>query len=329
MNSCFLDQQHFYPDQPSSLSHLIQCLMKLVLSLNSLPQDLLGLELTLFSSCLMNFCHLIRHLMTSNYLKSFSMNPQHLNSFCCFRYLKCLIAYYLSPSYYCLRFLKYLIVYRLKPCLMNFQYLSSFGYCCLMTSIDCLHCLKSCVMSFQHLSSSYYLMTSFGCLYYLKYLIACCLKLYLMSFQRLSSFDYCLMTSIDCLRYLKHLIACCLKSCLMSFQCLNSSYCLCCLKYLIACCSKSYLMSFQHLSSSYYLMTSIGCLNYLKYLSSFGYYLMKPYLNLIFRLMSSLHLNSLYYCSMILDCFYSMMMSVKNWFHSMLLELCQLLVAHL
>ena len=184
MNSCFLDQQHFYPDQPSSLSHL--------------PQDLLGLELTLFSSCLMNFCHLIRHLMTSNYLKSFSMNPQRLN------------------SSYCLRYLKYLIVYRLRSCLTNFQYLSSFGYCCLMTSIDCLHCLKSCVMSFQHLSSSYYLMTSFGCLYYLKYLIACCLKLYLMSFQRLSSFDYCLMTSIDCLRYLKHLIACCLKSCLMS-----------------------------------------------------------------------------------------------------------------
>ena len=138
MNSCFLDQQHFYPDQPSSLSHF--------------PQDLLGLELTLFSSCLMNFCHLIRHLMTSNYLKSFSMNPQHLNSFCCFRYLKCLIAYYLSPSYYCLRFLKYLIVYRLKPCLMNFQYLSSFGYCCLMTSIGCLNYLK-------YLSSfGYYLM---------------------------------------------------------------------------------------------------------------------------------------------------------------------------
>ena len=199
MNSYFLDQQHFYPDQPSSLNHLIQCLMKLVLNLNSLLQNLLDLELMIFSSCLMNFCHLIRHLMiTSNCLKSYSMNPQRLNFSCCFRYLK------------------HLIVYRLKPCLMNFQCLNSFGYC-LMTSIDCcLHCLKYLIayclkfylMIFQRLNSFGYccLMTSIGCLRYLKYLIACCLKLYLTSFQCLSSFG-CLMTSIDCLYYLKHLMS--------------------------------------------------------------------------------------------------------------------------
>ena len=163
----------------------------------------------IFSSCLMNFCHLIRHLMiTSNCLKSYSMNPQRLNFSCCFRYLK------------------HLIVYRLKPCLMNFQCLNSFGYC-LMTSIDCcLHCLKYLIayclkfylMIFQRLNSFGYccLMTSIGCLRYLKYLIACCLKPYLTNFQHLN-FSYC---------YWKYLIACCLKLYLTSFQCLSSFGCL-------------------------------------------------------------------------------------------------------
>ena len=55
MNSYFLDQQHFYPDQPSSLNHLIQCLMKLVLNLNSLLQNLLDLELMIFFKLLDEF----------------------------------------------------------------------------------------------------------------------------------------------------------------------------------------------------------------------------------------------------------------------------------
>ena len=178
MNSYSLDQQHFYPGQPSSLNHLTQCLMKLVLSLNSLLQDLLDLELMIFSSCLMNFCHLIRHLMTSNYLKSFSMNPQHLNSSYCFHCLK-----HLSLSYYCLRCLKHLNV------------------CCLMTSFDCLRylkylivcCLKPCLMSFQHLNSTSGLMNSFH--YYLK----SCLNLtsYLTSFLHLNSF-YCCSMILNC-----------------------------------------------------------------------------------------------------------------------------------